>query len=273
MSADEPRYHLLRAALSLLQKPLAELSDQEFSMVERQARREQAIEKKVLSSVEGAAVIIPSALVESAVMEIGARFADEESFRAALYASRLDREALYQAIERDLRVQAVIERITARGWRADETDAEIFYHMHRQRFVVPESRTLRHILITVNDSYHENTRAQALQRICEIRKRLEKKPKCFEEMALKHSECPTALHGGLLGQVGRGQLYPELETAAFDLPAGGISLPVESSLGWHLLYCEAISPQRMLAFSEVAHKIKAQLQQRYDRIWLREWLK
>lgn len=273
MSIDEPRYHLLRAALAMLQKPLAELSEQEYQQVAQQARREVAIEQRILSAAEASAVIIPTAMVENAVNEISTRFEDEERFWAALTDTGLNHEQLYQAVERDLRVQAVIECVTARAWQANELDAEIFYHLHHPRFTVPESRTLRHILITVNDHYAENTRAQGMQRIQQIRKRVSAKPERFEEQAQKHSECPTALHGGLLGQVSRGQLYPELEVAAFALRAGEIAAPVESELGWHLMYCEAITPQKTLAYHEVSDKIKAQLQQRYDRIWLRQWLK
>ncbi len=273
MRGDDSRYHMLRAALTVLQKPLAELTAQEYRQVAQQARRELAIEQLALSAIEATAVIIPPSLVEASVKEIMARFEDEARFRAALRDCGLDDEQIYLAVERDLRVQAVIERVTAKGWRADEVDAEIFYHLHRHRFTVPESRTLRHILITVNERYPENTREQARRRIQEIRTRISAKPKRFAEQAQKYSECPTAFHGGLLGPIVRGQLYAELESAAFELKAGEISAPVESELGWHLLYCEAAAPQTALAFREVSHKIKEQLQQRYDRIWLRLWLK
>ena len=270
---EQPLYHMLRAALAMKGKPLAELSDEEYRQVEQQAYRELAIEQRALSTEEAAAVIIPDAVVEASVKEIMVRYEDEESFWTALENNGLSRTQLYRAVERDLRVQTVIQRITARGWQADDVEGEIFYHLHKERFIAPETRTLRHILITVNEEYKENSPEQVRARINAIYQRVKTKPKRFAELAQKHSECPTALHGGLLGQIKQGQLYPELDKVAFSLRAGGISTPVESELGLHLIYCESIHPRKKVAYKEVSHKIKEQLQQRYDRIWLRQWLK
>jgi len=270
---DEPRYHLMRAALNLFDKPLAELNDQQYAQVQQQAYRELAIEQTALNAVEASGVIIPAATVEASMRKMISEFESEQDFWQALENNQLSREQLFKSIERDLRVQAVIERVTASAWRANDVTGEIFYHLHKARFEVAETRTLRHILLTINEDYAENTREQALNRINAIRERVVAKPQRFDEQAKKHSECPTAMHGGLLGQVSKGQLYAELEAVAFALGQGEISGPVESELGLHLVYCEAINPPGAVAYHEVKHKIKDQLQQRLNRIWLRQWLK
>ncbi|MBK7954464.1 MAG: peptidylprolyl isomerase [Candidatus Accumulibacter sp.] len=66
---------------------------------------------------------------------------------------------------------------------------------------------LRHILVTIHEQLADNQRQPARDRIEAIRSRLLKEPQRFAEQALKHSECPTAINGGLLGSVPRGQLY------------------------------------------------------------------
>ncbi|MDD5462304.1 MAG: peptidylprolyl isomerase [Methylococcales bacterium] len=64
---------------------------------------------------------------------------------------------------------------------------------------------------------------------------------CFQkELALKHSECPTALQGGVSGIVPRGKLCPELDAALFSIKAGEISEIVESEIGFHLVLCQQI---------------------------------
>lgn len=273
MASDLPRYHMMRAALNVLDKPLAELSSEEYKQIEQQAYRELAIEHRALSSQEASSIIIPQKLVDDAMAEIIAGYEDEDSFWKALQDNGLNRDELLAAVERDLRVQSVFERITASATQASDADAEIFYHQHLDRFEVSETRTLRHILITINDEYAENSREKSTQRIKDIRHRVTKKPKRFAEQAQKNSECPTAMHGGLLGRLPKGKLYMELEEVAFTMKQGEISQPVESELGLHIIYCEEIHQAGTMPFREVCQKIKNQLQQRYDRICLRNWLK
>ena len=57
----------------------------------------------------------------------------------------------------------------------------------------------------------------------------------FAELALAHSECPSASQGGDLGTFGRGMMVPEFETASFALEVGGVSDIVETAFGYHLI--------------------------------------
>jgi peptidyl-prolyl cis-trans isomerase C len=57
----------------------------------------------------------------------------------------------------------------------------------------------------------------------------------FEEAAEKYSQCPSGKTGGDLGYFQKGQMVPEFEKAAFNLPVGQISEPVQTQFGWHLI--------------------------------------
>lgn len=57
----------------------------------------------------------------------------------------------------------------------------------------------------------------------------------FEALAKKYSKCPSGQEGGNLGYFERGQMVPEFEDAAFDLPVGKVSEPVHTQFGWHLI--------------------------------------
>lgn len=57
----------------------------------------------------------------------------------------------------------------------------------------------------------------------------------FEEIAKQHSKCPSGKNGGDLGYFSRGQMAMEFEEAAFELPKGKVSKPVQTDFGYHLI--------------------------------------
>jgi len=58
----------------------------------------------------------------------------------------------------------------------------------------------------------------------------------FADLAGQHSQCPSKGSGGNLGQFGRGMMVPPFEQAAFDLPIGSVSEPVQTQFGYHLIH-------------------------------------
>jgi peptidyl-prolyl cis-trans isomerase C len=186
----------------------------------------------------------------------------------------LDESVLRQALQRELLFDAVMSRVSADCPPVDDLDVELFYQTHRERFSVHEKRVARHILVTINADYAENRRDVVWAKLENVQQQLLDEGIGFAEAAQRYSECPSAVDGGKLGSIGAGQLYPELDRSLFLLPPGGISSILESELGLHLLLCEAITPARLVPFSEVSERIKQTMQQRrlqsHQGLWLRQ---
>lgn len=252
-------YLTLKLAQELFKKLPSSLDPEERSRVEQVARRQLKIEQLILATQEAASVILPASSLQRAEAEIRGRYESDAEFVTDLERSNLDRASLAQAIERELKVEAVLERIARQSVEVSDTDVELYYLLHRDRFRRPENRTLRHILITINEDLPGSDRATALARIEEICTRLKKSPTRFGEQALKHSECPTAMNGGQLGTMRRGQLYPELEEIAFVLAPGVVSDVVESPLGFHVLQCVSVEASCELPFAAVREKIRERI--------------
>jgi parvulin-like peptidyl-prolyl isomerase len=58
----------------------------------------------------------------------------------------------------------------------------------------------------------------------------------FEDLAKKHSTCPSGKRGGNLGAFGRGQMVKPFEKAAFELSPGQVTPePVRTQFGYHII--------------------------------------
>lgn len=135
------------------------------------------------------------------------------------------------------------------------TDEEVagYYQEHAAEFRVPETMTLRQILVPTQNEARD------------VRRRLQRDPKSFEVLARTRSRGPEASSGGLMGTFSRGQLPPELETAAFALAPGATSDIVTTPLGYHVLRVESRQPAREPTLEGCKAEIRALLsRQRSD---------
>jgi nitrogen fixation protein NifM len=153
-----------------------------------------------------------------------------------------------------------------------DVEIGIYYHIHAEQFNSPERREVCHIFISINPDYPENTEDMALIRAQEIAEKLQKKPHKFADLALKHSECPTALQGGVLGTVARGTLYPEIDAVLFNLKAGQVSDAVKSEIGFHVVLCKNIHNAETLSLAKATPKIRQLMKERARRTCQRAWI-
>ena len=265
-------YPRLKLAQQLFQKAPGELDAEQRQRVEAIVARQVKMEARILATREAAQVSISRSSLEDALAQIRCRYASEAEFLADLEKSELDPDRLAQAIARELRVAAVLDRVAGQCDEVGDTDVEIYYLMHRDRFLRPENRSLRHILVTINDGLPGSDRRSARDKIDAIRERLMKSPKRFGEQALKHSECPTALSSGQLGTIKRGQLFAELEAVAFALSPGEISAVAESPLGFHLLQCVAVEAESLLPLDSVRSAIRERISESRRRASQKAWI-
>lgn len=272
----EYRYCRLRVAVELHGKGPRQLDEQTLPVVEEETRRTFDLERRILATPEALDVMVTDSALSDGVAAMEARYAEPDEMARELAGNGLTPEDLRRGLAWQLRVEGVMERVAAAAGEVDEVEAELFYRMHPERFQRPETRTVRHILITLNDEFPENRRDAAEVRIRELADELktspEDIPERFPELAMKHSECPSALHGGLIGTVPRGKLYAALDRVLFELEEGALSEVVESETGLHLLWCEAVIPAGTVPLEEALPKLMEKLTERRRRSAQKAWL-
>ena len=266
-------YLALKAAQKLYGKAPAALQADESERVQTMAHRQHQVETRVLATPEARDAMVPPPTLQAALQEIRGRYANEDDFANDLAQSGLDEAGFAAALEREMKVEAILEKVGTRAESVSDTDVDLYYQYHPEQFRRPETRLARHILITINETIPENTREAARKRMDEIAARLAKEPQRFEEQALKHSECPTALEGGKLGDLPRGKLFPELDKALFELKSGEVSGVLESELGFHVLRCDAITEAGVLGFTQAKPHIRKLLEQKRKGACQQAWVR
>lgn len=266
-------YLALKAAQKLYGKTPAALDAAESAQVQGIAQKQRQLETAILAAPEARDAHVPPATLQAALQEIQGRYASADEFADDLARNGMVVESFTAALERELRVEAVLEKVGTQAEKITDTDVDLYYQYHPEQFRRPETRLVRHILVTINETIPENTRSEAKKRIDAVGVRLKKEPGRFEEQALKHSECPTALEGGKLGDLPRGKLFPELDAVLFEMKAGEVSSVIESELGFHILYCETITPASVLGLEQARPHIRKVLEQKRKRAVQQAWVK
>ena len=212
---------------------------------------------------------LPADQVEELKDQLKARGLSLESYR--------DEIAKESDIQENASIAAYEEKhfIEKTEKAVDDDAVEKFYRENQQKFAVPESITVAHILIQCEpvsalDSKEEKeikTKADKLakEQIDEIYAELVKNPDSFEKLAQEKSNCPSGKRdNGRLpafdkdGEVldGSGMLDPDFKDAAFKLEKiGDFTKPVHTQFGYHIIKLLKKDPKGYLALEKVKQEI------------------
>lgn len=221
---------------------------------------EQLVEKILLEEAAEKAGTMPTEeQVKGRWVEIERRLPPGATIEQMLARQGLDRTAADLQIRQHMAVQSLFEKVGGDKEISDE-EARAHYDANLLSFQIQEQVSARHILLMTNNSSAEEKAAKKKQ-IEEIRAELVKtKGANFEELALKHSECPSKDEGGSLGEFGRGRMVPEFDEMSFKLPVGEISPIVETQFGYHVIQVQDKQEAGTQPYDKVAGKIKQRLQ-------------
>ncbi len=147
-----------------------------------------------------------------------------------------------------------------------QADLQQYYSQHQDEFRIPETVTVRHILIKTpvpgpDGKVDQKAVDAAKAKAEDIEKQL-KAGGDFAELAKKNSDDPgSAQNGGLLPPLTRGRTVPEFEQAAFSTPVGQTTGIIRTSYGFHIIRVEGKQTPRMKPLDEVKAQIEPVLKQ------------
>ncbi|WP_024871213.1 nitrogen fixation protein NifM [Tolumonas lignilytica] len=265
-------YPKLKLATQHFGKVPADLSAEEATRLETMLTHQLAMEERILEYAAQAEMTVTAADLNVALDEVKKAYPDEEAWKASMATVKLDLPSLKEALRRELLVSQVMDKVVENIKPLTEEAAKAWYLDHPRQFLQPERRMARHILITIDEENPDNYEETAYARLQTLRGQLIQTPGKFAELAMRYSECPTAVNEGKIGLVKQGQLYPELDAALFQLPERGFSKILRSPMGFHLLWCEKIHAAAPMPLDEAIPKIIAAQLDHAKKKLQKQWL-
>ena len=179
---------------------------------------------------------------------------NDEQFNESLKASGLTRADMEARLRETIMTNKVFSRELRS--RSDLTDKELRerYDREKERYRLPERAHLREIVILKPDNAAKLEEART--RATEVAAAARKPGTDFSNIASTMSESGTRDKAGDLGEVAKGDLVAELDTAVFNAQPGAIIGPVETKSAWHIMKVEQRLPSEVPAFESVKEKLR-----------------
>lgn len=144
--------------------------------------------------------------------------------------------------------------------KPDEQALEARYEEQKSRYGQPEQRIASHILVKVDANADAAAQKAAQARAAELAAQA-RSGKDFAALAKASSDDQgSKAQGGDLGAIERGTMQPAFEDALFAMKEpGGISDPVRSDEGYHVIQLREIRPEQVRPFEEVRAELENEL--------------
>lgn len=127
-----------------------------------------------------------------------------------------------EEMEENIKSNLSVKKLVSSNIVVTDEEVEEFYAENSQMFNTDEQVNASHILVNTEEIANE------------VLGKIEAGEK-FEDLASEYSKDGSKDIGGNLGSFGRGEMVEPFEEAAFSLPIGEISEPVQSVHGYHII--------------------------------------
>ena len=233
---------------SIRPRLLEAMPDEPRAVVEQRVKdwaRENLIERTVLRQ---AAFADPEPVPADRLKESFTSVRTESPSQSGVIAP-VDDETLRRELEMRLRVDRIMERVTAKVSAPKPKDVSDYYVKHREQFMTPESVHAAHIVKNIDEKTDEATAREAI----EAAERALAAGGDFAQLADEFSDCPG--RGGDLGFFAPGQMVEAFDLAVFALQPGQVSGIFRTDFGFHIAKVFARRPAGPQSLQDVKEQI------------------
>lgn len=242
-------------------RPFPKAGSPEYEQLKRQAMQFLVQRAEFEQKAEDLGVEVTDKQVEDRLTQIKKQYfgGDEKKYEAQLSAQGLTDKQVRSDIKAQLVSEAIFKKVTA-DVKVSDQEIESYFNKNRQQYQQPESRDIRHILV--------KTKAQANRLYDRI-----KAGEDFAALAKKFSQDPGSKSQGGKLTISRGQTVAPFDQTAFLLPKGGLSRPVKTQYGYHLIRpISDVRPAKTTPLGQVKEAIRQQLLQTRKNEAMTRWV-
>jgi peptidyl-prolyl cis-trans isomerase C len=194
--------------------------------------------------------------IEATMEQIKSTLPPDKKLETFMKENKISKEQIALGIK----VNKLVKQEAGNKTKPTQKEISKFYAENKDKFMIPESVHVRHILIAFAEGDDDKVKAEKKVKIENLRKQIVDGAD-FAEVARKNSDCPSKDNGGDLGMLRKGQAVKPFEDAAFSQKINSIGPVVTTEYGYHLIQVLGLNPPKKMALEEVKGKISSYLEQ------------
>jgi len=148
--------------------------------------------------------------------------------------NKIDKAKMQEEIRFGIKINKLVLSQSSGKTKPKEKEITAFYQKNKDKFKMPESVHVRHILVASATGDDDKIKTEKKAKAEDLRKQLLAGAN-FAELAKKSSDCPSKESGGDLGVFRRGEMVKQFEDAAFAQDVNTIGPVVETQFGYHII--------------------------------------
>lgn len=199
--------------------------------------------------------------IDAELETIKSRLPEGKSLEEILKTEGMTVAQLRSDLTTKLRIDMLLKAEVPTNSVVSDEEVAKAYNEQKDRFLQPETVDARHILIKVEATDDDKTKAEKKAKIEDLHKQLVNGAD-FAKLALANSDCPSKERGGDLGPFQRGQMVKAFEDAAFGQATNAVGPVVETQFGYHIIQVIEHQAAKTNTLEEVKPKLAEHLKQK-----------
>ena len=212
---------------------------------------------------------IPEEKIDEAIAAIIKNYPSKEAFMKTLEKEKMTMKEFRENIKNQL----IAKKLTAKeiSARIMVTPKDIIerYNKNKEKYIQPAEYHIYHIQI--NKTGDEEKDKELKKMLEEIASKTTD-ANSFQQYAIKYSQGANRENGGDMGFIKKGTLIKELDSQIEKMKPGTVSPVIETNIGYHLLFLDAVKKKTYIPLKDVWKKIESEIYfERAEKI-RRQWI-